>query len=97
MEHGGELLIRAERRLNFLQLDVIDTGPGIPPENLARIWELYFSTKKGGSGMGLPTVRRIIEEHHGTVDVHSEVGKGTCFTLLLPLATSARPSAAAAL
>lgn len=94
MADGGELLIRAGRRRSFLQLEIIDTGVGIPPENLARIWELYFSTKKGGSGLGLPTVRRIIEEHGGTIDVHSEPGKGTCFTLLIPLSVSPRAGAA---
>ena len=67
-------------------LYVSDTGVGIPPENLAHIFEAYFTTKKGGTGLGLPTTRRIIEEHNGHITVESEPGKGTSFRVELPLA-----------
>jgi signal transduction histidine kinase len=68
-------------------LSLIDTGAGIAPEVLPKIFRPFFSTKSkdGGSGLGLPTTRRIIEAHHGTIDVQSEVGKGTKFTIRLPV------------
>ncbi len=68
------------------ELHVIDTGPGIPAENVERIFTPYFTTKSGGSGLGLPTTRRIVEEHGGTMGVHSEVGKGSDFVITLPRA-----------
>lgn len=64
---------------------VIDTGPGIAPETLPRIFQPYFTTKGGGTGLGLPTARRLIEEHGGTLTVDSAVGRGTTFTAMLPL------------
>lgn len=67
-------------------IHVTDTGPGIAPEHLERIFQPYFSTKKGGTGLGLATARRIIEEHHGSLDVHAEPGRGTDFIILLPAA-----------
>ena len=69
----------------FIAYDV-DTGVGISPENLPRVFEAYFTTKKGGTGLGLPTTRRIIEEHGGHITVQSEPGKGTSFRVELPLA-----------
>ena len=68
------------------ELHVIDTGPGIPAENLPRIFQPYFTTKAGGSGLGLPTARRLIEEHAGRLEVHSEPGRGTDFVVSLPRA-----------
>jgi signal transduction histidine kinase len=70
-------------------LSLIDTGEGMPPEVLARIFDPFFSTKKGGTGLGLPTTRRIIEAHAGTLTAESAVGRGTRFTLRLPAATPA--------
>lgn len=64
-------------------LSVTDTGPGIAPETLARVFQPYFTTKSGGTGLGLPTARRLIEEHGGTLTVVSEVGRGTTFTVAL--------------
>ena len=84
MPTGGELMVRTRPARKGIEIDFIDTGVGIPAENLPRIWDVYFSTKQKGTGLGLPTARRIIEEHGGTVRVHSEVGKGTCFTVFLP-------------
>lgn len=66
-------------------IDVIDTGPGIAPETLAKIFQPYFTTKSGGSGLGLPAARRLIEEHAGRLDVHSEIGRGTSFRVILPV------------
>ena len=85
MTDGGELMIRLSTSRWRAILEVIDTGRGIPAENLPRIFEAYFSTKKQGTGLGLATTRRIILEHGGTVRVESEVGKGTRFVITLPL------------
>lgn len=65
-------------------LHVIDTGPGIPAEALAKVFQPYFTTKSGGTGLGLPASRRIIEAHHGRIDIHTEAGRGTDFTITLP-------------
>jgi signal transduction histidine kinase len=67
-------------------ITVIDTGPGIAPDVLPRIFQPYYTTKAGGSGLGLPTTRRLIEAQHGRVEVVSEPGKGTAFSIHLPLA-----------
>ncbi|MCL4743095.1 MAG: hypothetical protein KJZ54_12935 [Phycisphaerales bacterium] len=68
-----------------LVIHVIDTGPGIPRETLDRIFNPYFTTRSGGTGLGLPTARRIVESHGGRIEVHSEVGKGTDFAVVLPV------------
>lgn len=85
MPEGGDLMVRTVGEQDGARIEFTDTGTGISPENLGRIWDVYFSTKRGGTGLGLPTARRIIEEHHGSIEVHSEVGKGSCFTIRLPL------------
>jgi signal transduction histidine kinase len=81
----GELMITTRRDGDRVRVDVTDTGPGIPPDALPRIFDAFFSTKKGGTGLGLATTRRIVEEHGGTIDAASEVGKGTSFTIRLPV------------
>jgi signal transduction histidine kinase len=68
-----------------LVLVIEDTGPGISPENLARIFEPLFSTKSFGTGLGLPTVKQIVNQHGGNITVDSEVGRGTRVTVRLPL------------
>jgi signal transduction histidine kinase len=68
-----------------LELSVADTGPGIPPEHKARIFEPLFSTKSFGAGLGLSTVKQIVVQHGGTINVDSEVGVGTTVTIRLPL------------
>ncbi len=86
-----ELILRVERSVrgepdDRVCIHVIDTGPGIAPEIRDKIFQPYFTTKSGGSGLGLPMTRRLIEEHGGRVDVYSEPGKGSDFTLVLPVA-----------
>jgi two-component system, NtrC family, sensor histidine kinase HydH len=86
MPDGGELLIQTSApEPGLVQLDITDTGVGIPDAHLGKLFRLYFSTKEGGSGLGLATVRRIVDLHGGTIQVASEVRKGTHFTLRLPL------------
>ncbi len=67
-----------------VELKVEDTGPGIPAENRMRIFEPLFSTKSFGTGLGLATVKQIVGQHGGTIEVDSTVGQGTCFTIRLP-------------
>ncbi len=88
MPQGGSLTIQGEAAEDngrrYVILSLIDTGKGIAPDLLPKIFEPFFSTKKGGSGLGLPTTKKIIEGHHGTIEVQSELGKGTKFTIRLP-------------
>lgn len=67
-----------------LRIHVIDTGPGIDDATRARIFHPYFTTKSGGTGLGLPTARRIIEAHHGRLELHTVEGKGSDFQITLP-------------
>lgn len=83
-ETGGELIIRSQSVGDEQQIEIIDTGPGIAPENQEKIFDPYFTTRSGGTGLGLPTCRRIIEELNGHITLHSEPGKGTSFTIMLP-------------
>lgn len=69
----------------YLETVVSDQGTGIPPEVLPKIFDPYFSTKQGGNGIGLAIVYRVIAQHHGHITVMSEVGKGTVFTIYLPI------------
>jgi PAS domain S-box-containing protein len=73
----------------YLRLSLADSGSGIRPEHLARIFEPYFTTKEQGSGLGLATVYSIIRKHQGHVSVESEIGKGTTFHMWLPAAKHA--------
>ncbi|MCK5943882.1 MAG: HAMP domain-containing histidine kinase [Planctomycetes bacterium] len=82
---GGEVLVSTLRDGDFVTIRVVDTGEGIPEEQAKRVLEPYFSTKKGGTGLGLPTARRVADEHGGTLTMQSEPGKGTQFSLRLPL------------
>jgi len=87
MPEGGELTIQAEARDGSLYLSLIDTGKGMTPEVMAKVFRPFFSTKPGGSGLGLATTRKIMLAHGGTIDVQSEVGRGTKFTICLPCQT----------
>lgn len=80
----SELILRVARTPGAVELHVTDTGPGMDPETRSRIFRPYFTTKSGGSGLGLPTTRRIIEAHAGSIDVHAEPGRGTDFVVTLP-------------
>ena len=82
---GGDLMIRTVRRGGRAVLQVSDTGRGIPPERLPLIFRPYSSSRRDGMGLGLATAKKIVEAHHGTISIHSEVGKGTCFTIEIPI------------
>ena len=85
MPEGGAITFQAEHTPGQVHLSIIDAGKGIPADQVAKIFEPFFSTRQGGSGLGLPTTRKIVEGHHGTIDVQSEPGKGTKFTIRLPV------------
>ena len=80
----GELMVRLESDSEEIRVHVIDTGPGIPASRVDEIFRPYVSGKPGGSGLGLPTARRIIEEHGGELSVHSEPGRGSDFLIRMP-------------
>ena len=87
MTRGGKLrLTCGTGKDGRVDVRVQDTGDGIPPENLARIFDLYFTTKKRGSGIGLSLVFRTVQLHNGDIDVESTVGTGTTFVVRLPRA-----------
>jgi signal transduction histidine kinase len=84
MPKGGQLVVRTKQTAVGVALDLIDTGVGMDAKTRAQIFDAFFSTKQGGSGLGLPTTRKVIEAHGGQIRVESEVGKGTQFTIELP-------------
>jgi two-component system NtrC family sensor kinase len=88
MPEGGKLLLRSFTSDNSVQVDVSDSGVGILKDNLERIFEPFFTTKEvgKGTGLGLSVSYGIIEKHHGTIHVKSDVGKGTTFSIILPIA-----------
>lgn len=84
MTEGGELLLSVRSERSRGVIEVTDTGKGMDEQTRERMFDIYYSTKSGGSGLGLPTTRRIIQEHHGSIQVDSEPGRGTRFTIRLP-------------
>ena len=84
MTAGGDLRILLERRGENALVQISDTGKGIPPEQKPKIFQLFFTTRKGGSGLGLATAYRIVQLHNGSIDFDSEVGRGTTFRIELP-------------
>ncbi|HEX5445193.1 MAG TPA: ATP-binding protein, partial [Pirellulales bacterium] len=103
MPQGGQVLVRLgyDAAAEMVDLVVRDNGCGMPPETLRRIFEPFFTTKrgpdssgKGGTGLGLSACRDIIEAHQGRIRVDSSVGKGTAFTIKLPIARTEAPAGA---
>jgi PAS domain S-box-containing protein len=86
MPQGGQLQLTLSRRGEMAEITVGDTGKGIPAENQKKIFQLFFSTRPGGSGIGLASTFRIVQLHNGSIDFTSEVGRGTTFRIELPLA-----------
>ena len=99
MNEGGRLIVKLQHdaQNETVELSVRDFGTGMEQEQLRKIFQPYFSTKegpdesgKGGTGLGLSTCKNIVETHGGKIRVESSVGKGTCFTLILPVKTKSK-------
>jgi signal transduction histidine kinase len=85
---GGKLSVKISPEDGFVKFDISDTGSGISEENIPKIFEPYFSTKETGTGLGLAIVHKIVDVHHGSIQVRSSEGGGTSFTVKLPKAGS---------
>lgn len=86
MPQGGELRFESKATGDIAEIRISDTGPGIPADLRDKIFRLYFTTKKEGSGIGLAMTFRVVQLHDGTIDFTSEPGKGTTFSIRLPIA-----------
>ncbi|HKP14342.1 MAG TPA: ATP-binding protein, partial [Blastocatellia bacterium] len=84
MPHGGRLTAQVRRADGRVEISIRDTGVGISQENLAKIFDPYYSTKQSGFGLGLAVTRKIVQEHQGSVSAQSRTGDGTTFTINLP-------------
>ena len=82
--NDSHLKVKTDRNKNRIEVSITDTGSGVSEDILNKIFEPLFSTKGFGVGLGLPTVKQIMEQHGGGIEIESEVGKGTCVTLWLP-------------
>jgi signal transduction histidine kinase len=87
MADGGKLEVRLTADTRMASISIHDEGEGIPDEVRAKIFDLYFTTKREGSGIGLAMTYRILQLHNGEVDVQSQPGAGTTFVLRLPIAS----------
>ena len=85
MEDGGTLTVRAMQLDEGVQIDVEDTGQGVEPEQLDKVFDLFFSTKEGGTGIGLTIAKQVIEGHGGSINVESSPGQCAKFSIVLPL------------
>jgi PAS domain S-box-containing protein len=92
MPGGGHLTVSLERRAEMASIEIADTGSGIAPEHRQRIFQLFFTTRPGGSGIGLASTFRAVQLHNGSIDFKSEVGRGTTFRIELPLAHQLEPA-----
>lgn len=84
MPDGGLLEVQTYLRDGRVHLDLIDNGVGMDQRTMSKMFQVFFSTKRSGSGLGLPTAKKIVEAHGGAIAVESELGKGTRFTISLP-------------
>jgi signal transduction histidine kinase len=96
MSDGGRLSIVAQQYETAATIEVRDEGPGIPPDVRDKVFNLYFTTKKAGSGIGLAMSYRVLQLHNGAIDFRTELGQGTTFRLVLPLAVAKQPESAEA-
>ncbi|MBW4435808.1 MAG: response regulator [Pleurocapsa minor GSE-CHR-MK-17-07R] len=85
MPRGGTLTLRTYEKNDAIYIEVADSGLGIAPESLSRLFDPFYSTKPNGTGLGLFVCHGIIEAHNGTIDVASKPGKGSTFTIKLPV------------
>ena len=85
MPTGGDLILKTQRDGDHALLTVTDTGVGMDEAVASKVFDAFFTTRPGGSGLGLPTTRKIVEAHGGSISLQSEPGQGTMFTVRLPL------------
>jgi len=85
MPGGGIIKLMISHRREGVEILIADSGEGIKPEHMSKIFEPFFSAKKGGTGLGLAIVRQIIQRHRGTISIKSELGRGTTVHIHLPL------------
>ena len=85
MPEGGRMSLLIDRHNGTAMVSVRDSGPGIPPDILEHIYSMYFTTKDGGTGIGLHVARAVVESHGGRIEVDSHIGRGTCVQITLPL------------
>jgi PAS domain S-box-containing protein len=85
MQPGGTLTLGLRQAGDLAEITVGDTGPGIAPENRPKIFQLFFTTRKGGTGLGLANAFRFVQLHNGSIEFDTEVGRGTIFRITLPL------------
>lgn len=85
MPGGGQLMVRTFSYGAVVAIQLVDTGHGMDEATGAKVFEAFYSTKPGGSGLGLPTAGKVVEAHGGRITVQSEVGRGTQFTIELPV------------
>jgi signal transduction histidine kinase len=84
MPDGGQLIARTRQTLRGIALDLVDTGCGMNDDTLLNMFNMFYTNKPGGTGLGLPTAKKIIEAHGGVINVQSSVGRGTQFTVEFP-------------
>jgi signal transduction histidine kinase len=84
MNSGGEVMLEVRQEADSTRVSVRDTGPGIPPDKLRQVCEPFYSTKPGGTGLGLPIAQRIVAEHGGRLEIACATGAGTTATVILP-------------
>jgi two-component system sensor histidine kinase HydH len=82
---GGNISLISRQEGAFVVIEIVDDGPGMEPDTLSQCFDVYFSTKAKGSGLGLATVRRIVEAHGGELAVESSIGKGTKVQIRIPI------------
>jgi len=85
IDGSGSVVVKIHPGTEFAVISVTDSGRGIAPEHLAHIFRPFYTTKGNGTGLGLSLTRRIVEQHHGRIEVTSEIGKGTEFKVYLPM------------
>ncbi|MBL0160943.1 MAG: HAMP domain-containing protein [Bryobacterales bacterium] len=88
MPEGGQLSVRTARTGDVVCLEVADTGQGLTPEESARLFTPYYTSKRHGTGLGLAIVQSVVSDHHGHISVQSDPGSGACFSITLPAADS---------
>ena len=92
---GGRIAVRLKGQIGQALLEIEDSGQGISAEDLPRIFDPFFTTKTGGTGLGLAIVHKVVEAHGGRIAVRSEPGRGSMFSVTLPLAAQQEPVRAA--